>query len=485
VFDDLAIRDGGGRSSTWRLDVGAAPQGMLFDAATSSLWVKNLMGRSVTVYPMGTFLASGNRTITPATVRTVSTELLSADVLAGKRTFYFAGNAVDGQNKMSFEGYISCASCHLDGGHDGRTWDFTQRGEGLRNTTTLQGRGGTRMGNVHWTGNFDEIQDFILDIVGQFRGRGFLPAGQTPNPSLGAPNAGRSVELDQLAAYVTSLYTESLPKSPHRAADGRMTAAANAGAAVFNSAQCMSCHRPSTGFTDSTVGAATLHDVGTQRTSSGQRLGQPLTGLDTPTLLGLWSTFPYFHDGSAPRLDDVFTVAGGNILQAENGTRLGGAKTPDFPTINEDSAFHGNMLELGAVGAGVTHSGVDGGPGGMGALELRYWPGSPGSFRITVNGTHVRTFNFAAETTHFEWMRARIEDVPLNPGATNTITIELATLNSWRGIGLDETTVTTAANRAQAQPHRGALGLSATDLANLKAYLLQLDGRDAQGVLQN
>ena len=483
VFDDLAIREGGGRSSTWRLDVGAAPQGTLWDPATNMLWVKNLMSRNVTVYPMGEFLASGDRGATPITVRTVSNELLSPNVLAGKRSFYLAGSAIDGQNKMSFEGYISCASCHLDGGHDGRTWDFTQRGEGMRNTTTLHGRAGTRQGNVHWTGNFDEIQDFILDIVGQFRGRGFLPPGQTANPSLGAPNAGRSVELDQLAAYVTSLANESLPKSPYRAANGQMTAAANAGAAVFSSAQCVTCHRPASGFTDSTVGTATLHDVGTLRTSSGQRLGQTLTGIDTPTVLGSWATAPYFHDGSAQKIDDVFTVAGGTVIQSETGTRLGGAAPPDFPTINEDSAFHGNMINLGAVGAGVTHTGVDGGPGGLGAIELRYWPGSPGSFRITVNGTHVRTFPFTAETTHFEWMRARLEDVPLNPGASNTITIELATLNSWRGIGLDDMTVTTAATRTQAQPHRGALGLSATDLTNLKAYLLQLDGRDAQGVV--
>ena len=30
--------------------------------------------------------------------------------------------------------YMSCASCHNDGGHDGRTWDLTGMGEGLRNT---------------------------------------------------------------------------------------------------------------------------------------------------------------------------------------------------------------------------------------------------------------------------------------------------------------------------------------------------------------
>ena len=45
----------------------------------------------------------------------------------------------------------ACATCHLDGGHDGRTWDFTGRGEGLRNTISLRGRSGTGHGPVHWS----------------------------------------------------------------------------------------------------------------------------------------------------------------------------------------------------------------------------------------------------------------------------------------------------------------------------------------------
>ena len=79
---------------------------------------------------------------------------------------------------MSADSYISCASCHVDGGHDGRVWDFTGRGEGLRRTTDLRGRSGVGHGNVHWSGNFDEIQDFEHDIRGPFGGIGFL--GLTP-----------------------------------------------------------------------------------------------------------------------------------------------------------------------------------------------------------------------------------------------------------------------------------------------------------------
>jgi cytochrome c peroxidase len=48
--------------------------------------------------------------------------------------------------------------------------------------------------------------------------------------------------------------------------------------------------------------------VGTLRATSGQRLGATLTGLDTPTLRGLWRTAPYLHDGSAATLRDVLTA---------------------------------------------------------------------------------------------------------------------------------------------------------------------------------
>jgi large repetitive protein len=68
----------------------------------------------------------------------------------------------------------------------------------------------------------------------------------------------------------------------------------------------VSCHGGAD-FTDSAGGV--LHNVGTIKPSSGQRLGQPLTGIDTPTLKGLWQTAPYLHDGSAPTVLDVLTTA--------------------------------------------------------------------------------------------------------------------------------------------------------------------------------
>lgn len=471
VYDMLALGAGTTKTTTWRIPAGAAPQGLLVDPATSRLLIKNFLSRDLATHDLSSFFASGDRSLQPATTGLVSAEKLSASALAGKRTFYHASDA------MSLETYISCASCHVDGMHDGHTYDFTQRGEGLRNTTDLRGRGGTDHGPVHWSGNFDESQDFQLDIVNHFGGTGFLH-GEPAFPSLETPNAGRTTELDELAAYLASLKNDSVPKSPYRHADGTMTTDALLGATLFHQEDCHTCHPP-TSYTDSTLNL--FHNVGTHRTGSGTRLDQPLTGIDTPTLLGAWSGAPYFHDGQAETLPDVFVVAGGTVYQAESATHSPNISIPGFIAINQDSSVHGEMVQFQAAGASVTFTNVDGGSGGTGAVELRYAAGRTGSYQVSVNGTSVATGSFTNDLTALEWKRARFENIPLTAGTTNTIVIEALD----QRFDLDDMTVSTADDLALAAPHRRVLALTATEQAQLLAYVRQLDGRDAAGVLLN
>jgi cytochrome c peroxidase len=108
--------------------------------------------------------------------------------------------------------------------------------------------------------------------------------------------------LDQLAAYVHSL--QEVPPSPHRNEDGTFTDAARRGREVFHDAGCSRCHA-APDYTDSAAGI--LHDVGTLLPTSGQRLGGPLPGIDTPSLAGVWATPPYLHDGRAATLREIFT----------------------------------------------------------------------------------------------------------------------------------------------------------------------------------
>ena len=222
-------------------------------------------------------------------------EPVDAQILRGKQLFWEAGDP-----RMGRSGYMACAHCHPDGDQDGLVWDFGGRGEGVRNTLSLRGRAGTGHGPLHWSANFDEVQDFEHDLRGPNAGAGLLSDADfeaTADP-LGAPKAGLSDELDALAAYVSSLKTT--PRSPLDAPEG--------GEEAFAAAGCPECH-PAPTYTDS---GAALHDIGTLTAASGSRLGGPLTGLDTPTLLGAWSTPPYLHDGSAGTLREA--------IQAHQGT---------------------------------------------------------------------------------------------------------------------------------------------------------------------
>ncbi len=276
-------------------NVGQGVRGLALDGG-GHLWVHADLSRALHVYDVSELSAEPVRL---ASIATVDDEPLSPEVLQGKRLFHASADP-----RISRTSYLSCASCHLDAQSDGLTWDFTQRGEGLRNTVALRGRGGVAHGPVHWTGNFDEVQDFENDIRAGQGGTGLLSDADftaTMHP-LGAPKAGRSADLDALAAYVSSLTT--FGRSPVRGEDGFDVRRARGGE-VFTAAGCADCHSGSR-YTDSALDVR--HDVGTAGLGSGARLGGALDGFDTPTLRGLWSSAPYLHDGSAATLRHVLTT---------------------------------------------------------------------------------------------------------------------------------------------------------------------------------
>jgi hypothetical protein len=296
---EIAVVDAHGRWEVFRFDAGRAPQGLVVAPDGSKLFVNNFMDRTVEVFDLHLLLQNGTTNVPVlATVSSVGTEKLTATVLKGKQFFYDARDT-----RLARDRYMSCASCHNDGGSDGRVWDLTGMGEGLRNTITLNGRAGMAHGFLHWSANFDEVQDFEGQIRALAGGTGLMSdaAFATRTAPLGTPKAGVSADLDALAAYLGSLSTFS--QSPYRNSDGSLTAAAVQGRTVFQNAGCGTCHS-GTSFTAS--GAATLNDVGTiKQPGSGQRLNGPLTGIDPPTLRDVWASAPYLHDGSAATLADA------------------------------------------------------------------------------------------------------------------------------------------------------------------------------------
>ena len=138
-------------------------------------------------------------------------------------------------------------------------------------------------------GRTASLREFVRNvIVGEL-------GGPEPTP----------LTLDALLAYLNEF--DFLP-APLLARDGRLNAraseAAKRGEAIFNrpfagmaGRSCASCHVPDGNFVD-----GRRHDIG----SVGQSSRHARDGaLDTPTLLGIRYTAPYFHDGSLPTLAAV------------------------------------------------------------------------------------------------------------------------------------------------------------------------------------
>jgi cytochrome c peroxidase len=138
-------------------------------------------------------------------------------------------------------------------------------------------------------GRFASLRDFTRNvIVNEF-------AGEEPSPLV----------LDALLAYL--LEFDFLP-APYLEPDGTLndeaSEAARRGEALFNrpfaqmaGRSCASCHIPDSFFADGRA-----HNIG----SGGQSYAGALDGAyDTPTLLNIVHTAPYFHDGALESLADV------------------------------------------------------------------------------------------------------------------------------------------------------------------------------------
>ncbi|MBI2805396.1 MAG: hypothetical protein HYX68_10505 [Planctomycetes bacterium] len=207
---------------------------------------------------------------------------------------------------MSSRRWIACSSCHPDGGHDARVW---QQAEGLRKTTAFVGMAHTHP--LHWSADRDEVQDFeytlrsrLMQSFGGLLKTKIKQKIGFHKVELEEKTSGRSKDLDALAIYSNSL---DFPLSPHIVAPGKLTPAAERGKTLFFAKEvgCASCHSGPY-YTDSSLKTPfKLHDVGTGRNDKSERMG---TKYDTPTLLGVYRTAPFLHDGSALTLREVLTT---------------------------------------------------------------------------------------------------------------------------------------------------------------------------------
>jgi cytochrome c peroxidase len=140
-------------------------------------------------------------------------------------------------------------------------------------------------------GRFGSLRTFVRNvIVNEF-------AGAEPTPFM----------LDAIVGYM--LEFDFLPNSKIDR-QGRLTAKASAAArrgerlfnkpfAQMDGKACATCHIPSANFID-----RRSHEIGSAKAAY---KGARASAFDTPTLLGVRFTAPYFHDGSLPTLASVVT----------------------------------------------------------------------------------------------------------------------------------------------------------------------------------
>lgn len=199
-------------------------------------------------------------------VRPVSLGAQTAESPArkGERLFHDA--------KLAFQSWLSCATCHPDTRADGFNWDLLNDGTGNPKNTR----------SMVWSDRTPPMmslgvrEDMEHAVAAGFK---FILFRQ-PGPG----------EAEAVVAYFKTL---APAPSPHLVA-GKLSAKAKKGKAVFDKAGCAACH-PGPLFTD-----LKTYDVGTTHEPEGGA-----KSFDTPTLVELWRTAPYLHDGSAPTLREV------------------------------------------------------------------------------------------------------------------------------------------------------------------------------------
>jgi YVTN family beta-propeller protein len=257
-----------------RIAVGHDPRGVAITRDGSKLLVANRLEDTISVIDIRT-----NRVA--STISLAGQNKMSV-LRHGEQTFYTA--------KYSFQGQIGCANCHIDSTFDGLQWDLEPDGFGR-----------------------DIVDNRPIEAVKDTEP--FKWNGGNPNlPTECGPRTEkyfwRAENYDNLTLTDLVVYVRSLPSRPNRwRLPGReLTPAQERGHALFvreadkfgnsipETNRCVFCHSGPKGTNQKSF------DVGTKKATDNTGL------LDTPQLTNIAITAPYLHDGSAPTLEQIWTV---------------------------------------------------------------------------------------------------------------------------------------------------------------------------------
>lgn len=185
------------------------------------------------------------------------------------------GEILFGDANLCYQKWQSCLSCHPDALADGLNWDNLN--DGLGNPKSAKSLlYSHRTPPVMVTGIRDTAEIAVR------AGMKFIQF-----------NVMDEEQLDTIDQYLMSLRPE---QSPYLNTDGTLTESAQRGKALFESAGCVTCH-PAPLYTDMKT-----HDVGTTANDNGNWESRVM---DTPTLVEVWRTGAWLHDGRYNNMEDV------------------------------------------------------------------------------------------------------------------------------------------------------------------------------------
>jgi len=257
-----------------RIPVGHNPRGLVLSNDGRRLFVANRLDDTVSVID--------TRALRVATTITLDGPKEVNALRRGEQTFYSA--------RYSFQGQISCSSCHIDSTFDGLQWNLEPNGFGI-----------------------DIVDNKLLEDIkdtAPYKWNGGNPNIPTECGPRTEKYFWRSENYGDLTLADLALYIRSLPPRPNRwrLPGYELTAAQERGKAIFERDQdkfgnpialnnrCSFCHSGPKGTNQKSF------DVGTRKSTDSSGL------LKSPQLTNIALTAPYLHDGSARTLEEIWTI---------------------------------------------------------------------------------------------------------------------------------------------------------------------------------
>ena len=179
---------------------------------------------------------------------------------------------------LCFQGWQACSSCHShDARVDGLNWDNLN--DGIGNPKSAKS-----LLNAHAT-----PPSMWLGV----RSNAYVSV------RAGIRNSLFTVQPPEVANALDDYFKSLKPMASPRLVKGKLSPSAERGRKLFSSEAvgCSDCHKGAL-YTD-----MKLHDVGTVG-----KFDQPTDRFDTPSLIEVWRSGPYLHDGRAATIRDVITT---------------------------------------------------------------------------------------------------------------------------------------------------------------------------------